>query len=210
MALSIKSERADQLARDLVALTGESITDAVVAALEGPARGRAPSPCHVGDRRHRGAVRLSSRCSTNVPPTTSWATTSTGSRRDRRRHVGDRRGALRRGARRRDRTSPDLRALCDVGRHPGGSLGIVIVEAKTGPAGTQLLGELLDRLRVEVVPVGTAARRGRHRRVAAFRGATPSSRAEPRRHVLLCAGTAARQPLAFVGDDFVHTDLPVS
>lgn len=34
MALSIKSERADQLARDLVALTGESITDAVVAALE--------------------------------------------------------------------------------------------------------------------------------------------------------------------------------
>lgn len=34
MALSIKSERADQLARDLAALTGESITDAVVAALE--------------------------------------------------------------------------------------------------------------------------------------------------------------------------------
>ncbi len=34
MALSIKSERADQLARDLVALTGESITDAVVASLE--------------------------------------------------------------------------------------------------------------------------------------------------------------------------------
>jgi len=34
MALSIKSERADQLARDLAALTGESITDAVVAALQ--------------------------------------------------------------------------------------------------------------------------------------------------------------------------------
>lgn len=34
MALSIKSERADQLARDLAALTGESITDAVVASLE--------------------------------------------------------------------------------------------------------------------------------------------------------------------------------
>ena len=34
MALSIKSERADQLARDLVALTGETITDAVVASLE--------------------------------------------------------------------------------------------------------------------------------------------------------------------------------
>jgi antitoxin VapB len=34
MALSIKSERADQLARALAALTGESITDAVVASLE--------------------------------------------------------------------------------------------------------------------------------------------------------------------------------
>lgn len=34
MALSIKSERADELARELAALTGESITDAVVASLE--------------------------------------------------------------------------------------------------------------------------------------------------------------------------------
>ncbi|MGF1597024.1 MAG: type II toxin-antitoxin system VapB family antitoxin [Acidimicrobiales bacterium] len=34
MALSIKSELADQLARELAALTGESITDAVVASLE--------------------------------------------------------------------------------------------------------------------------------------------------------------------------------
>ena len=34
MPLSIKSERADQLARELAALTGESITDAVVASLE--------------------------------------------------------------------------------------------------------------------------------------------------------------------------------
>ena len=34
MALSIKSAKADQLARDLAALTGESITDAVVASLE--------------------------------------------------------------------------------------------------------------------------------------------------------------------------------
>jgi len=35
MALSIKSERADRLARELAALTGESITDAVIAAIEG-------------------------------------------------------------------------------------------------------------------------------------------------------------------------------
>jgi len=34
MALSIKSVRADRLARDLAELTGESITDAVVASLE--------------------------------------------------------------------------------------------------------------------------------------------------------------------------------
>jgi len=34
MALCIKSERADRLARDLAELTGESITDAVVASLE--------------------------------------------------------------------------------------------------------------------------------------------------------------------------------
>jgi antitoxin VapB len=34
MALSIKSDRADRLARELADLTGESITDTVVAALE--------------------------------------------------------------------------------------------------------------------------------------------------------------------------------
>ncbi|MCP4963452.1 MAG: type II toxin-antitoxin system VapB family antitoxin [Actinomycetia bacterium] len=34
MVLSIKSERADRLARDLAKLTGESITDVVVASLE--------------------------------------------------------------------------------------------------------------------------------------------------------------------------------
>lgn len=34
MALSIKSERADQLARELAALTGESITDAVETSLK--------------------------------------------------------------------------------------------------------------------------------------------------------------------------------
>jgi antitoxin VapB len=34
MALSIKSERADRLARELAELTGESITEAVIASLE--------------------------------------------------------------------------------------------------------------------------------------------------------------------------------
>ena len=34
MALSIKSERADQLARELATLTGESITETVITSLE--------------------------------------------------------------------------------------------------------------------------------------------------------------------------------
>ena len=34
MALSIKSDRADQLARELASLTGESITDTVIISLE--------------------------------------------------------------------------------------------------------------------------------------------------------------------------------
>lgn len=34
MVLSIKSEKADRLARDLATLTGESLTEAVVASLE--------------------------------------------------------------------------------------------------------------------------------------------------------------------------------
>lgn len=34
MALSIKNDRADELARELAALTGESLTDAVVQSLE--------------------------------------------------------------------------------------------------------------------------------------------------------------------------------
>lgn len=45
MVLSIKSEKADRLARELSALTGESITDAVVASLE--------ARLEVEQRRHR-------------------------------------------------------------------------------------------------------------------------------------------------------------
>lgn len=49
MVLSIKSERADQLARELAALTGESITDVVVASLEARL---------VGERRRRRQLGL--------------------------------------------------------------------------------------------------------------------------------------------------------
>jgi antitoxin VapB len=55
VVLSIKSEKADQLARDLAALTGESITDAVVASLEARLeaerqRRRKPSLADIVDR----------------------------------------------------------------------------------------------------------------------------------------------------------------
>ena len=58
MVLSIKSERADQLARDLAELTGESLTDAVVAALEvrlelERRRRRSPSLSDIVDRFHQ-------------------------------------------------------------------------------------------------------------------------------------------------------------
>ncbi len=85
-------------------------------------------------------------------------------------------------------------------------LGIVI-EAKTGSAGTQLLEELLGRLAIEVVPVDAklaeeaivAWRRfgkGRHR--ARLNFGDTFSYALARR---------LGQPLLFVGDDFSHTDV---
>ncbi len=87
-------------------------------------------------------------------------------------------------------------------------LGIVI-EAKTGSAGTQLLEELLSRVAVEVVPVDAelaeealvAWRRfgkGRHR--AGLNLGDTFSYALARR---------LGQPLLFVGDDFAHTDVTV-
>lgn len=85
-------------------------------------------------------------------------------------------------------------------------LGIV-VEAKAGPAGTQLLDELLHRIEVRIVDVdaelATEAMvswrrfgKGRHRAGLNF-GDTFS-------HALAVRADA---PLLFVGDDFVHTDV---
>lgn len=55
MALSIKSDRADRLARELSALTGHSITDVVVESLEARlvlerSRGRTRSLADLGER----------------------------------------------------------------------------------------------------------------------------------------------------------------
>lgn len=87
-------------------------------------------------------------------------------------------------------------------------LGIVI-EAKTGSAGTQLLEELLSRLAIEVAPVDSqlaeeailAWRRfGKGRHAAGLNLGDTFSYALARRLGL---------PLLFVGDDFSHTDVTV-
>lgn len=86
----------------------------------------------------------------------------------------------------------------------------IVVEAKFGPAGTQLLHELLDRVEMRLVEVDAdlAAEavvswrrfgKGRHRAGLNF-GDTFS-------HALAVRSDA---PLLFVGDDFSHTDVQVA
>jgi ribonuclease VapC len=88
-------------------------------------------------------------------------------------------------------------------------LGIVI-EARTGAAGTQLLDELLSRTEIQVVPVdeGLAGEavvcwrrfgKGRHR--AGLNYGDTFSYALARR---------LGQPLLFVGDDFSQTDVEIA
>lgn len=87
-------------------------------------------------------------------------------------------------------------------------LGIV-VEARTGPAGSQLLEELLARIEVDVVPVDVEQAReavtcwrrfGKGRHPAGLNLGDTFSYALARR---LAA------PLLFVGDDFSRTDIVV-
>ncbi|MCP4963453.1 MAG: type II toxin-antitoxin system VapC family toxin [Actinomycetia bacterium] len=85
-------------------------------------------------------------------------------------------------------------------------LGIVI-EAKTGPAGTQLLGELMTRAEIEVVAIDKALadealvgwrRFGKGRHPAGLNLGDTFSYALARR---------LGHPLLFVGDDFSKTDV---
>lgn len=87
-------------------------------------------------------------------------------------------------------------------------LGIVI-EARAGPAGTQLLEELLARIDLQIAPVDEALaqeatvcwrRYGKGRHMAALNYGDTFSYALARRTGL---------PLLFVGDDFTHTDVLV-
>jgi ribonuclease VapC len=88
-------------------------------------------------------------------------------------------------------------------------LGIVI-EAKSGPAGTLLLEELLSRTGIEVVAVdadlatdamASWRRFGKGRHQAGLNFGDVFSYALAQR---------MGQPLLFVGDDFSHTDVVVS
>ena len=87
-------------------------------------------------------------------------------------------------------------------------LGIVI-EAKTGSAGTQLLEELLGRVEIEIVPVDDELaaeailswrRFGKGRHKAGLNFGDTFSYALSRR---------LGQPLLFLGNDFSHTDVTV-
>ena len=94
MVLSIKSEKADQLARDLAELTGTSITDAVTASLEA----QLERSVGAGVDRHWGTLWrgfVSCPYWTSVRLTRSSALASTVNPNERGRHLGDRRGPVR-------------------------------------------------------------------------------------------------------------------
>ena len=102
-----------------------------------------------------------------------------------------------------------LRERCVMSAATRVELGIV-VEAKTGPAGTQLLEELLARVAIEIVPLDgdmalaaiVAWRRfgkGRHR-AGLNLGDTYA----------YALSQHLGEPLLFVGDDFSHTDVTIS
>jgi ribonuclease VapC len=85
-------------------------------------------------------------------------------------------------------------------------LGIV-VEAKTGPAGTQLLDELLARVGMQVLPVDE---RVAHEALVAWRrfgkGRHPAGLNLGDVFSYGLARTLGA-PLLYVGEDFTHTDL---
>lgn len=85
----------------------------------------------------------------------------------------------------------------------------IVVEAKKGPAGTQLLEELLTRIDLEVAPVDDAQvhealvgwrRFGKGRHPAGLNYGDTFSYALSR---------TLGQPLLFVGDDFSQTDVSI-
>jgi len=83
----------------------------------------------------------------------------------------------------------------------------IVIEAKTGPAGSQLLAELLSRIDIQIVEVDAAIaedavvawrRFGKGRHKAGLNFGDTFSYALARR---------LSQPLLFVGNDFSETDI---
>ena len=148
------------------------------------------------------------RFSTIARLTRSSATTTTACpREDRRRHVGARRGGLRRtrqrGVRRRD--GRGRRALSSASL----TEALVVVQGRQGPDAVQDLRLLIDQVVTEIVPLDSAhaeaafaawQRFGKGRHPAGLNLGDCFSYATAR---------LANSPLLFKGDDFAQTDLAV-
>lgn len=102
-----------------------------------------------------------------------------------------------------------LERRCSMSAATRVELGIVI-EAKTGPAGTQLLDELVERVGLEIIPVDREQaelalvcwrRFGKGRHPAGLNYGDTFSYALARQ---------MGQPLLYVGDDFARTDIEAS
>lgn len=102
-----------------------------------------------------------------------------------------------------------LRAPCTMSAATRVELGMVI-EARNGAAGTQLLEELLSRIDVQIAPVDEAQARealagwrrfgkGRHKAALNLGDLFPYALARQ-----------TGQPLLCVGDDFTHTDIAIA
>ena len=218
MALNIKSAETDRLARELAALTGESITEAVTRALEQRLdQERAMSATWCGSERLKPsdggdppAHGQAARCSIGVPMTRSWATTSSAPSTDGGRHLGARLLSC--------ATSPKPTAI----RGPADGLGRQVLH----------LGG--HRVRVPHRPVGALRRRdgagparparrlatrdsrrstteqsaARLRRLPQVRqGLRPQGAAEPVRLRRLCTRQLARPAAALQGQRLRHTDV---
>ena len=209
MALNIKSERADRLARELSVLTGDSITDAVTAALEARLeeerrrRGRAADLSDIVERFGELPV-LDARSPEEL----------LGLRRGRPADVTvvDSSAIVALlldepdGARIARRLAEDACVMSAATRVEVG----IVIEARAGAAGAQLLDELIQRSHIETLPVDEAQAaaalvawrrfgKGRHRAGLNYGDTFAYALARTRDEPLLC-----------VGDDFVHTDIELA
>ena len=211
MALSIKSDEADRLARELAAETGETLTEAVVVALK-----ERLDREHAGTRpawEPAGAWRpRSQRCRSPTPGRQRRSSVTTtlacpvdgaGAEEPCRRHVGSRGGRPRRAGEPRacappgggSRAADARRRPCRAGhRHRG----------RLWPAGQDVVERFLRDARIDIVPVDAdlANRamsgwrrygKGRHRAGLNFGDCFTYALAERTGHAVLCTGRRLRR-----------------